>query len=108
VLSRDMLRAYIRQPETMPLSRWLRMGTPCVARFLDPSGSVPCSGRITLDHVKCQPAIGMKAPDNERHLVSLCVNHHTETHAGFCWATANRELERNYLDEIYGTCHECE
>lgn len=108
VVGRDLLQAYKHQPTQTPWATFARVGTPCVARFLDPSESGPCLGRITLDHVKCHPMIGAKAPDNKRHLVSLCVGHHTETRAGRNWATANREKERDYLEEIYGTCTECE
>jgi len=36
-----------------------------------------CSGRTTLDHVKDQPMMGKKAPDDEYHLVALCYHHNS-------------------------------
>jgi hypothetical protein len=107
VTSRDLINAYYAQPAGTPWS-WVRTASPCVARFLDPFGSGHCSGAITLDHVKCQPAMSQKAPDNERHLVSICRGHHIDTRAGAQWATANRPLLRDYLIKIYGECSECE
>lgn len=50
-----------------------------------------------MDHVRDQPRMGKKAPDDENHLVTLCAGHHLETRAGRIWATANRPLLRAYL-----------
>jgi len=108
VVTRDLLRAYMHQPEGTPWVTFIRTGTPCVARFLDRSESGPCSGAIQLDHVKCQPMIAKKAPDNKRHLVSVCRGHHTDTRAGAQWATSHRQLQRAYLEILYGPCTECE
>jgi hypothetical protein len=79
---------------------------PCVAPILDPLGSGPCWGPLTLDHVN-RMAGGMKgkrAPSDEYHLVSLCALHHLghNDKGGRIWATANRPLLRDYLEAIYG------
>lgn len=79
---------------------------PCVAPMLDPLGSGPCSGRLTLDHVHRQ-AGGMKgkrAPSDEQHLVTLCALHHLGEgdKGGRIWVAGKRTLIRAYLTAIYG------
>lgn len=71
-----------------------------MAPQLDPDAG-ECSGRLTLDHVKEELAMGVKAPDDEAHLISLCERHHVETQAGANWATSHRDLERAYLARLY-------
>ncbi len=73
----------------------------CVAATLgEPSR---CSGRLTLDHVRGQPAIGSlevnneggygrRAPSDAAHLVTLCWHHHLDG-----WATSHRPELRDYL-----------
>jgi hypothetical protein len=63
----------------------------CVAVRLgeDPS---TCRGRLTLDHVKDQPRMGVRAPSDASHLASLCEFHHLEG-----WATSHRPALREYL-----------
>ncbi len=105
VLQRDLYQSWWRSEDRIhhgvPFDRWRTSPrTSCVARFLDPSGSGPCSGRLTLDHVKDEPMMGKKAPDDEQHLVSLCERHHLDTVAGSNWATSHRPLLRLYLKEI--------
>jgi len=84
------------QTSTRLWTQWTRSGTPCVARYLDP-GTDACAGRITLDHVKDQPMMGKKAPDDADHLVSICWHHHLDG-----WATAHRPLLREYLARYRG------
>jgi hypothetical protein len=50
---------------------------------------------LTLDHVKDQPRMGVRAPSDERHLVSLCAHHHLDG-----WATGHRPDLRNYLAKV--------
>ena len=66
----------------------------CVAVAL---GEPPhdCGGRLTLDHVKDQPRMGKRAPSDERHLVTLCEQHHLWNG----WATSHRPALRAYLAE---------
>lgn len=73
----------------------------CVAPGLDGAGSGPCSGRITMQHVKVE--IGMSLPriHREEVLVSLCRGHHLDTKAGANWATAHMDLQRAYLAKLY-------
>lgn len=79
----------------------------CVAQTVDPLGSGPCSGRITLDHVHLHAGgtKGKRAPSDEQHLVSLCEGHHLVSKAGRIWATANRPALREYLRIIYEEGH---
>ena len=74
-----------------------RVGIPtkvgCVAAMIDPQESGPCSGPLTLDHVKDQPMMGKRAPSDQYHLVTICLGHHIENH----WATSHRPELREYL-----------
>lgn len=113
VYERDLYQAWLRSGQYVSFARWISTGSPCVARFLDPS-SGPCRGRITFDHVKDRPKIGdpivkrhtqdRKAPDDARHLQSVCEHHHgLDVVNGAGWATtaAARERSREYLDSLY-------
>jgi hypothetical protein len=92
-------------PETA-LEVFTRDDDGCVAVLLgaDPGA---CGGRLTLDHVKDQPAVGAprvkradkhryRAPSDKHHLVSMCANHHLENG----WATSHRPELRAYLAEV--------
>ena len=67
----------------------------CVAVRLgaDPSD---CRGRLTLDHVKDQPAMSLRAPSDSAHLVSICEAHHLWNG----WATSHRPELRAYLRSV--------
>ncbi len=72
----------------------------CPVVVMDPSQLGTCSGPWHLDHVKDDPMMGRKAPDDEWHLVSLCAGHDERgMRAGFVWCSANRDKERTYLRE---------
>lgn len=85
-----------RDPVTPELRRlvMLRDGG-CVAPNIDPRASL-CAGRLTLDHVKDQPRMGLRAPSDMAHLVTLCEGHHLRTE----WATSHRPELRDYLRSI--------
>ena len=55
-----------------------------------------CGGRLTLDHVRDQPMAGKRAPSDERHLATVCENHHIWTG----WATSHRPELRAYLAAV--------
>lgn len=76
---------------------------PCVAQIVDPLGSGPCSGPMTLDHVHLHSGgtKGKRAPSDPQHLVTLCEWHHLGSKGGHIWATANRPLLRGYLLGLY-------
>ena len=70
-----------------------RQGLICVVPVLDPGNPYPCGGKQEVDHVKDQPRMGKRAPDDEWHLVAMCQNHNT-------WHPPRKELrqaERAYL-----------
>ena len=70
----------------------------CPAVVMDPSLLGTCWGEWHQDHVKDDPKIGEKAPDDIWHLVNLCAAHDERgAKAGFQWNTANRDGERSYL-----------
>jgi hypothetical protein len=70
----------------------------CPAVVMDPSQLGTCSGEWRQDHVKTDPRIGVKAPDDEDHLINLCGSHDERgSRAGHQWNTAHREDERAYL-----------
>jgi hypothetical protein len=70
----------------------LQRDAGCVAVALGEAPST-CGGRLTLDHVKDQPRMGVRAPSDPAHLVALCENHHLWTG----WATSHRPELREYL-----------
>ena len=57
---------------------------------------------LQLNHVKDEGELGMgiKAPTDPDHLVSLCPFHHTGTSAWSNWEAVNRRKLRRYLEEI--------
>jgi hypothetical protein len=71
----------------------------CVAPQL--GGSVmDCWGRLTLEHVKDELRMGVRAPSDLAHLVTLCQGHTEDgRRAGYQWNTdaANRARVREYL-----------
>lgn len=62
-----------------------------------------CFGRLTLEHVKDELRMGVRAPSDPAHLVTLCEGH-TENgrRGGYQWNTdkANRERVREYLASV--------
>lgn len=90
----------------------MRDGRMCVAPSLDRGGSGPCWGELTLDHIKDDPRLSQKAPDDEEHLVTICDGHSERgARAGYQWNTAHRPLLRGYLWRYYKRdCqfHDCE
>jgi hypothetical protein len=72
----------------------------CPAVVMDPSQWGTCSGPWHQDHVKDDPKIGEKAPDDEDHLISLCATHDERgMRRGHQWNTAHRAEERKYLQD---------
>jgi hypothetical protein len=53
--------------------------------------------KLQLDHVKEQPRMGLKAPDDEAHLQAICAQHHRT------WATRSevRAWARERLARLY-------
>ncbi len=74
----------------------------CVAPRL--GGSVmDCFGRLTLEHVKDELRMGVRAPSDMAHLVTLCQGHTEDgRRAGFQWNTNahNRQRVREYLASV--------
>jgi hypothetical protein len=74
----------------------------CIAPQVDPN-SGPCSGRITLDHVKWELRLGKRADSIAMCLVSVCEGHSENgAKAGHQWNTANRDLERKWIMDKEG------
>jgi hypothetical protein len=73
----------------------IRRDGGCVAPYLGGS-FMDCGGRTTLDHVKDEPRMGVRAPSDLEHLVTLCEAHHLWTG----WATSHRPELRAYLREV--------
>ena len=67
----------------------------CVAPRLGGS-FMDCGGRTTLDHVKDEARMGVRAPSDMAHLVTLCEQHHLWTG----WATSHRPELREYLRSV--------
>jgi hypothetical protein len=96
-----------RRPRRDPVSPTLALHVfardgGCIAPLL--GGSVmDCWGRLTAEHVKDELRMGVRAPSDMSHLVTLCEGH-TEPgrRAGYQWNTAkdNRARVRDYLAHI--------
>ncbi len=99
VIQRDMAEWMKQRDLFGPLRGKAATKIGCVATILDPQTSGPCSGPLTLDHVKDQPMMGKRAPSDQHHLVTICANHHIETG----WATGHRPLLRWYLKKVNGS-----
>ena len=70
---------------------WVIVETSKRTYYLD-----ACSGQLTLDHVKDQPRMGVRAPSDMAHLVTLCAFHHLDSG----WATSHRPELREYLARV--------
>jgi len=81
---------------------FVRDGWRCMAPVLDPNADA-CRDRwgsieakdLTVDHVKDAARLGVRAPSDTAHLVTLC-----HYHNGNGWASAHRALERAYLRSL--------
>ena len=62
---------------------------------IDPSGD---SALFELDHVKEEPMMGQKAPDDSAHLVMAC---HLAHQGGLATSHEGREYERRWLAAFY-------
>jgi hypothetical protein len=93
-----MIRRRRRDPVTRDIAlAVLQRDGGCVAPYLGGS-FMDCAGRNTLDHVKDEPRMGVRAPSDMAHLVTLCERHHLWTG----WATAHRPELREYLRKVNG------
>ena len=73
-----------------------KLGAFCIVHTIDPKNPDPCGGKQEVDHVKDEPRMGKRAPDDAYHLVAMCQNHNT-------WHPPRKELrwaERKYLKEL--------
>lgn len=70
----------------------------CPAVIIDRKQLGKCKGRWTLDHVKDEARLGVRASSDPAHLISLCEGH-TENGmiAGRQWNTSHRPELRKYL-----------
>jgi len=98
---RDLWSAWLESGTSLDFSRWTATnGNPCIAPVLDRSQSGLCWGRITMEHVKDELRMGVRAKSDSAHLVSLCQGHTEDgRRAGYQWNSAkvNREKVREYL-----------
>jgi hypothetical protein len=76
----------------------LPLGIVCIAPIVDPAERGRCWGRTTIDHVKPEPRLGVRARSVLSEMVSVCQGHMEDGRtAGRQWNTANRDRERAYL-----------
>lgn len=81
VLSRDgACLAYRMDPRHICRDTWNRSHSPFDL------------AKLTLDHVKDEPRMGVRAPDDEQHLVALCYGANVGVPS-----KALRSFEREYL-----------
>jgi hypothetical protein len=58
----------------------------------------PCSGRLTIEHVKFESMTGKRAPSDKYHTLLLCLGHNT----GWALLSASKAVEREYLSRVEG------
>jgi len=76
VVDRDARAIHGASGSTLGFGPWYQQNPlVCIVALLDPSASVRCSGRTTVDHVKDAPMMGRRAPSDMGHLVALCEWH---------------------------------
>ena len=99
VIERDAYYIFGHYPRPFsPLSyaQWLvQHPVICIVRTIDPLNPTRCGGKQEVDHVKDQPMMGKRAPDDAAHLVAMCQEHNT-------WHPPRKELrqaERRYLKQ---------
>lgn len=94
VVLRDAHWVHEQLGTTEHFTMWLlRQRLICIVPHIDPENPYACGGRQEVDHVKDEPRMGKRAPDDEFHLVAMCQEHNT-------WHPPRKELrwaEREYL-----------
>lgn len=97
-----------RRPHKDPVTPAVRQevltrdGWRCIAPRIDRNQIGPCSGELTLDHVKSRPRFGVRAESDPQHLVTVCDGHSERgARAGYQWNTSSRDLERAWLRRFY-------
>jgi hypothetical protein len=93
-------------PVKLPINGAILIGTRgievCPAWVMDPNELGVCWGLWKIDHVQewGVQSKGLKAPDDEDHLLSLCAGHDERgMRQGRVWNLSHRELEWRYLLE---------
>lgn len=104
VFARDARQVWLLSGDGMrsgvPLQRFWTRRIICIAPVLDPQQSGRCWGRTTIEHVKDELRMGLKATSDPAHLVSLCQGHTEDGRvAGHQWNSTreNRAKVRGYL-----------
>lgn len=99
-LARKPMKPYRRKPEDR-VPQWLpgyllaRDRTCVPARLGAPD---PCSGRLTIEHVKTESMMGKRAPSDQWHTLLACLHHNLS----WCLLAASKEAERTYLLAVEG------
>lgn len=94
VVTRDAYMIWGSSGSHLPFRSYMaRLGVVCIVRLLMPDQIKDCAGRTTVDHVKDELGMGMKAPDDEWHLTAAC-EYHNVWHPP---SKALRAAQRTYL-----------
>lgn len=105
----SILRHTVIDRDAMVVKRWMLANGRTIPRAIDQMPACPavvmdsrqwgeCWGPWGLDHVKDDPMMGQKAPDDEDHLIALCAAHDERgMKGGAQWNTGHRNEERGYL-----------
>lgn len=86
------LRSYVIQRDGQCVAALLDLSHQCRDKWGVPHSPSDLD-RLTLEHVKDQPMMGRKAPDEPHHAIALC----HDANAVSYWGSANRALEKAYL-----------
>ena len=93
------MRAAVLVRDALAMSKAHLSPSPiCIAPVVDPDERGRCWGRSTLDHVKSELRMGVRAKSDMEHLVAVCQGHMEDGRkAGYQWNTAHRAEQREYL-----------
>jgi hypothetical protein len=79
----------------------IRRDNGCCAPLIDPAEGWRCWGRSTIDHVKAEPRMGVRAESVLTRMVAVCEGHsEAGIRAGYQWNTAHRTDQRAYLARV--------
>ena len=76
VIDRDAHHIWEKSGSILPYHRWRAVqAVICMAKFFDPKVRHHCDTRQTVEHIKDQLGMQMKAPDDLKHMVASCWVH---------------------------------
>ena len=76
IIERDAIYIWGKRGAPLDYRTWRReQPVICMAPVMDPDVRYGCDTQQTVEHVKDQLGMGMKAPDDGKHMVASCWVH---------------------------------